>query len=529
MNPLSQESTSTTRGTTDATQIGYLQLRTAIILLLIASGTILITANAVNTSLTGVGLVLVSGVIATMGLRLTTNYNTYLTVTSTLSLWVSGFVFIGGIGLITPTTQSVHELLIIPIGALLTTFGILGNTIEQFGEGVSKQAMKEYFFGVIVLSFLLIIAAGGKILSPTILSSGGEVLAGISGQNTENVFGQGVIAIFVYGLVLWVVKHTVKTAPLELLFTGNNYEKITRINSLEHKLYEAGLFVIGVYLLTVVGGYIAYSQTNHVAGELLRGVVSVTASVEMLLFFVTIMTVLIAGWVGSAVIGRVVDINTERMIGVMLPPVIVTITAVVIGDGFGGMIRTQLKGTGVSDAIASNDVISALYTDELSLLLLGVVGCVLLVNAVVFSLPSLISGLGAVKSPISGVITACIGITLVVVGGVIGGSGGSVVLGGVLTTMFVWSVGEHSVVATGELKPVGVSVTEFNPEGLTRITTLHGMIVLAVGCVGFVFASGVIAIAKRVELTETAAVVAIVLAGVGVLVVGERVTAKNTE
>lgn len=517
----------TDRGITDSTELGYLPTQISTGLLLITLGCILFISGLIGVVRSITIVVFITGIIAASGVRGTVSTTRKrFTLLSSLLLWVSGITFTIVTGLLVINSNApVHVTVIVACGSVLAGFGIVGNTIQSFGSGISKRVVLDYVIGVGVLIIIGVFIGVVKLLVNTVLSGGVSVLDSLLENpiNGIGVFIRGGGSIFVYGLFLAVLRKIIDSLPMEILVSGNNYGDIKRVRKLKDKIYETGLFVIGVYLLVVVGGFIADTQMNHPIGDVLRGVTDILSSPPLMTGIISIL-VLLTGIVGIlSGTKRATKITTGRVLSILIPPFTVVFASIIVEIGFGNAVRNTITGTMIEEVIRSSEFLTVLVESYLSIVLIGMLLPLLVISVVIFSIPSFISGVNAVKSPISGVITACIGITMVLLAGVYGGIGVSVVLFGVLTTIVVWGVGEHSVVAVGELKPTKLRGRLSELTGLNRVTIVHAVVVCSVGIIGFITASGFITVSDMPRLPQTTALVIVVVASVGLIVLDTKI------
>jgi hypothetical protein len=513
-----------TNPSTAASTAGLLPDTAGIVLLAVVVGTVLVFGSLLGYALTPISLILASGVVAGLGVRVAaTDRSRYLVVGVTV-LWLAALTFTAGtIRLVLTQSQSglIASLFasVVAAAALLGPFGVVSNTIRMYGHGAGGQVLRRYFIGTVILGLLV---GGLSTLSLLQVVGVGFFIAPLPGAGDlltlrNSLSARVTAAVIVYTAALFTVPWAVRSFPIEVFVPATALEQLTRVRGLIKTASWYALGLVFLYLIIAVLAGFALAAPRGLSGT--RG-----DAVEFLFAFavpiahvgasqsaitavasVTVLTI-----VGILILKRVRNLRSVSGAAVaeaVVPPAILFALVITATTLFSDQLPLSILEPQLAAFAVPGSPVYESLSGRPELILLGLGTLAILVSGVVLSLPAAIAVAPSGDESLAGLTASVASVTLLVVVTVFEGGSLTLILLGVVSSAVIWELGEYSTVAAGELRIAGDSAE--SPAGVTTLLSIHAVVTLCLAAIGAVVVIALETVAVSATLPLTVALPAV--------------------
>lgn len=523
------------RPTSAHAQDGTLPAAVAVVLFVLASGTVVGLARQMGVEMSAIGLALAAGVIAGGGVRIAiSNQDRGIWIAIAVCvLWAGSLTFVGGLAV--GLSQSVigfqplaSAFTAISV-AFLVPYGIVGGATQRFGRGAATYALRRYAIGTGVLSVMVVFLAlasqfnTGVDTAVTVLSQV-RVPTGVPLDNE-------IVRMWVNcGLMIASViasRQIISRIPLEV-FVG--VDGVSTVTTVRRSTRKAGTYILLALLIAPFVGTVlseadlpvTYLPVDRLA-ELILGLSAGVFTTT----FASVVGVVSGTIVVVKLLKTITNINPRAVVEYVIPPLIVATGGYLVVSTFSEQIAelTTDSTTELIPGLTVQRLVQSIQSPyagnpELPIVLtLALVVVALIVSAVVLLLPSLlVTGMSSGRrGSLVGVASAASGLAVLVITAAATGAGTGLVIGGVVGAVVVWEFGEYSLVAAGELtaKMNQTRGQVTSAAGIGKLLTVHGVIVGLISCLGGAAAGGALMAASVIVVPQAVAILTVALTAIG--------------
>lgn len=519
-----------TKAGTGASTIGLLPDTAGVVLLGIVAGTVLGFGSELGYSTEPMALIVASGVVAALGVRIAATGTSRNLVVGVTTLWLSALAFTGGtilvvVGQAPSGSAAVVVVPVVAAAALLGPFGVVSNTIRTYGQGAGSAVLRRYLIGTAILAGLVCALGAVSVLrllgvevvfAP--LPGAGELLAVL-----DSLPARVTVAIVVYTGAFLTLPWAVRSFPAEVFVRVTDLGRLTAVRRSVASASRYGVRLVFAYLILAALGAVAMAAPENLSGweaeaveVLLAVAVPITRAGASRTAIVAVASATLVVVVAIAALGRLRDLGTvsgANVAEVVVPPAVLFLIVLAFWTGFADRLPLTTVETQLAAFVDPGSLVYEVITGRPWLVLLGLGTVAILASGLVLAIPVAIAGGIPGDESLTGIIASVTSLTALVIVAVFEGESLLLIVLGVGSVAVVWELGEYATVAAGELRSQDGSGTL--PAGFTTLLSIHALVTLFVTVVGAVVVVGLTTVAVGATLPITAALPAVLATVVG--------------
>lgn len=444
---------------TRASTNGELPLPIAVALTLLTAPILLVFTTAVGVPALHTTVLYLCGVLAAVTVTYTTTHtNTKTTIAGVVGLWLTASLFAAVTTMTVFTentvTSSPTVTVIAAAVSLLTPFGVLASSTKQFGHGAARTLLSRYLTATIILAslaVLLIMQALIRAGATTTIAHTYTVLDGITVAD-YSVYIRGFTATVIYTLTVFITARVISAIPFTIFFSAANTDRVERINTLVSKVYRCALAGIGVYFLLLTVTAITPHITDFSLVPVLLFMSKLGAATPLLI------TATLTATAGILILGlltvtrRLPTVTPGKTVEIFTPPLLITIGVVLFTRVTGNTVTNYLLQTPFGETRTQDSIIRYFITTYPDAVLLAAFACVMVLSAVLFSIPTFIAGIQIGDESLAGLTTTVTALAVLILLSVTTHINPFYTITGIVLIAMLWEIGEYTTVATGELQ-----------------------------------------------------------------------------
>lgn len=505
-----------------ASSNGFLPVQVLVFLLTCAFIGVWLITSGLNVVASPFIIVFGAGVIAGVAVKLYQPDSIRLSIMSICSLWVSTITLFTGAAWALRTGVG-HWFVAFAVSGMvfLIPFGLIGNSMQSFGDGSSRTVVKQYSMSAVVLIVLSIALLSQEFVFQLITEFFTVAITPVSGSGVlsdSSVYVRGVMGVFVYAVALYLVKRIVDGIPLEVFVSVSDYGVVNQFRERADTGFKYGLVGLGLLLLVVVTVFILESQLDAWWVSVLRAILGVITAPVLLGTVFTVSILSVAGMLATSVLHRFTALSPAGLVKVLTPPVILLSTSFI----FTAVFKTELIAGAGSVLGESSTTLIDFFTLELSLSMVVVLVTAMIVGGGILLLPSVIVRMRIVDPSVSGLTTSVVFLGTLSMFLVLNHANPLIIITTVILCVVIWDVGEYSIIVVGEATP---EQSRTLPDGFSYVVGVHSGVTLVLAATAVVLAAMFIQIFAVFSVPAPLAILVIILSAMSLGIIFTLITA----
>lgn len=506
------------------TRSGTIPTSTGILLLIVAVSASFIVGVTAGFPAVAVGAITVGGILAGIGVRLSASNRLLPATVGAVLLWVGAIAALADTGIL---LLNIHDSrlvrtigIVYSIGAALVPFCLIAGMHRDFGYGLGASVIARYFAGVAILGLLTT-----PFLFPAALQATGDLSSVDIGTGASPGELIGVIlGLVLFILAVWGVRHAIKVFPVEPFVAPDHLSRAVNARTMLTGLLGYGWYlaigIFGVYLAASRGAAIAGVPAGEPAAQL---IVTVLTHVAFLVITGAVLAGSLAIIATVRFVQRARTITPSQVAATLTPPLLTTAISWTIVLGPGDAIAERIESNVETATGQTSGVLPEFAANYPAVVILLTVTAALLVVGFAFLLPSYVVRRNVGDPGLVGVTGGVVSLVVVVGIGAVTAAPAPIVVLGALAAVFVWELGEFSIVAAGELRLDSHRRTM--PRGYGTLATVHVLVVGGIVAAAASIAAASTLIASGIALTTATTMTVIVLCGIALAVTAKLLPA----
>lgn len=509
-----------------APEAGLLPTPVGVVLTIIAGGAILFVGESAGYARESLAGFLLSGVIGAGAVHLASRDTVPAAIGSVLVMWTAGIVYVAVLAGLLADLVFDLSLAIIPaglvlIGALLAPFGLLGSTVSTYGMGGVQKLLKRYYLGTIVFVIVGLITV--VILSFDAVSMISEETANIDlghARDSATAAGEQVFAeielyavfaisyLIIGGVGVIAARRLAKKIPIEIFLTPHQLNQRGLDAETRQSVTRAVSIGLLLYLLaSVVATVHAEIGIDYLGFDQLTAFIDAIHRFDLLVAILSITTVVVGLTLAMWVLGKLPAITNAGIVITTFPPLGVLAGIIAATSFVPDQARSFITVAIVdnTDRVDRGSTAHELLLDDPLLTLVGALIVGLIVSGLVFTSPSILSYQRVNDGSLSGVAAGSLGVAFIVLAATFLHTSSMVVFLGISAVAVIWGIGEHTMVAAGELRSPDGKL----PGSFYRLPIIQAVVTVTIAAVGAGAAVGIYRVSQNLTLDPVVALLAI--------------------